>query len=262
MISGAPEDVGPSNSYQIATTTIDQLLGRSVLPIFLEADADPKRLGSCVLVEMLERPFVVTAGHVLKGTRGRPIFVGPSGDYPIALGGVAAFYTSDEHADLDVGVIPLTDHHVSLLSTCTFVPEGAIEMGMQEADHYTVFGYPESNSQFRVNRPARNIQQTTFNLTTGPAAASVVDRLGLDRESHLVLRFEPNLITMYGKKHNPPDPAGISGGPACTVTDRGNFNVKIAAIMTDHRRTERVMIGTRMSIVKTFVRSLMANRLI
>ena len=63
-------------------------------------------------------------------------------------------------------------------------------------------------------------------------------------ESHLVLVFDPDGITVNGKPHNPPDPNGISGGAAFRNI---NGTLMLSAIMTEHRKSSRVMIATRIT---------------
>lgn len=113
-------------------------------------------------------------------------------------------------------------------------------------DEYIVFGYPESGSHFWPNPKTRNIRQKSFTLHTGIAAHMLAAREKIDLTSHLALAFDPEKITVGGKRLKPPDPTGISGGAAFHVIDK---DLKLAGIMTEQRPFSRLMVSVRMSEV-------------
>jgi hypothetical protein len=244
--------------------TSDQL-EKSVLPVFVASeDGKPARDGSCVLVHLLGRHFIVTAGHVLRNTRGRPMYAGRQGHKLIQVS-EPGFFTTEEDEHLDIAVIPLNDRELSKLVDLVFIPEDSLEL--EDVDHqggpandHVVFGWPESNSQFRIDRrpggPRRNIRQNSFTLQTKLATPEIGVRENISSESHLVLEFNPNEITVDGRRHNPPDPHGISGGGAFRVV---NGRLRLAGIMTEYRRPSRVIVGTRMSQVAAFVENVVES---
>jgi hypothetical protein len=65
-----------------------EALAKSVLPMFVADDRDPpapRRTGSCVLVRIFRRPFIVTARHVFEKFDRQLYFVGRSGSRLIPL---------------------------------------------------------------------------------------------------------------------------------------------------------------------------------
>jgi hypothetical protein len=69
--------------------------------------------------------------------------------------------------------------------------------------------------------------------------------------SHLLLEFDPERVTVAGKRYNPPNPRGISGGAAFRA--RGGV-LKLAGIMTEHRRRSRVLVAIRTAEVASIAR--------
>jgi hypothetical protein len=167
---------------------------------------------------------------------------------PLPIGG---FYTTDDPDALDVAVTPLSPEQQSTLQTqgLVFIPESRFDLDIDasqepaQGNDYVVFGYSQSNSQFRIDRLVRkNIKQKSFTLHTGAAKAEST-LSDIDFVSHLVLEFDRKQITVDGTRHNPPDPHGLSGGAAF---HRAGSDVKLAGIMTALRRHPPVMIAVRM----------------
>ena len=144
------------------------ILAESVLPVFVPDERHgeiPDRAGTCVLVRLNSRHFVVTAKHNFGDFTKQQFFVGRP-----RLGQVIPFHVGGIYTvnDLDVAVIPLNDEHLALLGGLAFIPEPYIEREHDRQppsdDEFIVFGFPDSNSQFRVNRPTRKIDQNSFLL--------------------------------------------------------------------------------------------------
>ena len=224
---------------------------QSVLPMFSANDDDhPKRTASCVLVHYRSRPFIVTAKHNLLNNP-VAIHVGRGGSTLIPLP-IEAFFTSHAPDPLDIAVVPLRREQESMLQEhrLVFIREPRFDLDVdakQKAavgNDYVVFGWPESQSQSRIDRPARNIKQSSFSLQTGAATAESAVRAGIDLASHLLLDFDPAQVTVQGKRHNPPRPHGLSGAAAFHVV---GHDPRLAGILTAFRRVPpRVMIAVRM----------------
>ena len=227
---------------------------QAVLPMFSANDDDhPKRTGSCVLIHYRSRPFAVTAKHTLEHNS-VAIHVGRGGSKLIPLP-IEGFYTSHAPDPLDVAVVPLNPEQESMLQErgLVFIREPRFDLDVDAQREaalgydYIVFGWPESKSQSRIDRPVRNIRQNSFTLQTGAARAESAVRADIDLASHLLLEFDPRQITVQGKRHNPPRPHGLSG--AAAFRDIGG-DPRLAGILTAFRRDPpRVMIAVRMSEV-------------
>jgi len=234
---------------QTSSVTFEQ----SVLPMVrATGDGHPRRTGSCVLVLFDGRPFLVTAKHTLDNSP-QAIHVGCGGAKLIPLP-IESFHTGTTETGeaLDVAVVPLAHEQQSMLQerNLVFIRETRFELDVDELeepvprDAYIVFGWPESKSQSRIDRPLRKLKQSSFTLQTGRAKPESSVLAGVERSSHLVLEFDPKQITVHGKRHNPPDPHGVSGGAAFHLV---GDDVWLAGIMTAfHRHSPRVMVAVRM----------------
>jgi hypothetical protein len=235
--------------------TVGELAERSVFALFAPDDGGhPLRIGSGVLARLLGQPFLVTAGHVVSNLARRPAerrtvhFTAPGGKLG-PLENALVYWCEPEDGGRDMGLIPLSQQRASLFDELVFLPSAGIAIEAEQRppsphDNYVVFGWPRSNSTFRLERTRRNIKQKSFTFHTGIATAPIAGCEQLNPESHLVLVFDRKQITVDGKPHNPPDPDGISGGAAFRAV---NGTLELAGIMTEHRRDSRVMVATRMA---------------
>lgn len=223
-------------AYCVVAEATSELLAESVLPLFVPDPESPARAGSCVLVRLFDRHFIVTARHVF-GDRTRQVyFVGRKRSKLIQLN-VPGMYTIGPPEDLDVAVIPLTAPQLQMFVGLRFIPEKWIELHAWEysarRDEFVVFGFPDSNSQFRPDRRRRRIQQNSFYFRTTAAQPEIAAREGFDPGTHFLVEFDPRQITVAGIRRNPPNPRGISGGGAFHVV---NGTLMLAGILTEHRK--------------------------
>ena len=140
-------------------------------PIFYSGERErPERAGTCVLLNVLGCPVIATAAHALRKVGGQLLWLmPPSQEHLVSLGPASAFFTPDEDEPqaLDVGFIPCTPQHISILDTAgfAFIPEAALDAGRHSNEgDYVVFGWPESSRQFRVDHRRRHIQQRSFSF--------------------------------------------------------------------------------------------------
>jgi hypothetical protein len=227
-------------------------LAQSVVPLFVPHDQDPERperAGSCVLVRLFDRDFVVTARHVFGDRTRQEYFLGRRGSNLITFTVPGMFTVKSADEDLDVAVIALTPTQTASLAGLVFIPEESVEIKAGQPsprDEYVVFGFPDSHAQFRLDRPHRNIRQKSFYFRTGAARSEISASEGFNHDTHLAVEFDPQWITVDGKRHNPPKPRGISGG---AVFHMVNGTLRLAGILTAHRKASRAMISVRMSEV-------------
>jgi hypothetical protein len=183
-------------------TTVWKLAERSVLPLFVpdddghrlvsnDDDRHPRRIGSGVLVQLLEQPFIVTAGHVVERIQHRTVHFAPRGRKLVQLENFRGYWFEPEHGGRDMGLIPLTPQHAALFDELVFLPSADLRIETERQplsadDNYVVCGWPKSKSTFRLDRPQRNIKQKSFTFHTGIATTPIVGCEHLSRESYLV----------------------------------------------------------------------------
>lgn len=247
----------------MAQSNLGRRIAPSVAPLFVgDHQRRPVREGSCVLVRLYDRPFLITAGHVMKAIGLRHIYLGHDDYGLIHLPAPwKAFYVgTDAPGEMDIGLIPLDSAHIEALKGFQFIPDEAVDILSQPYSSKTgnaVFGWPASRSQFRVDRPQRHIRQRSFTFWTDEVAPDVVSSTGYEPEIHLFLKFDPDGVTASAKRRNPPNPRGISGGAAIRVGDNGKL--RLAGIMIEVKKNPRVMVATRMSAVVAYANEILTS---
>src|SRR6478735_10128056 len=176
-------------------------LSQFVLPLFVPDDRHerPDRAGSCVLVRVFDRHFVVTARHVFGSLDRQTFFLGRQGARLIEFT-VPGIYTVNGPPEDDVAVIPLSDTQLSRMTGLAFITEQFVEGEGDPppfpGDEYIVFGFPDSNSQFKPDRRLKDIKQNSFYFQTVAKPPEVAARVGCSLESHMFLKFDPEDISV------------------------------------------------------------------
>jgi hypothetical protein len=162
-----------SRSEERSTKLAHRLI-RSVLPLFVMDERDHlNRIGTCVLVRVGGRLFLLTAGHVLIDAGAQQLFAisGPKGRTVGLPNGRSVSH--DGETEIDVGVIPLPAHAMSFFDGCTPI-EGADINESYVVDHAIaknsiyLIGYSASNSQVRVNHADKTVRKRRFSLLVSP----------------------------------------------------------------------------------------------
>lgn len=133
---------------------------------------------------------MVTAKHVFGDLDRQVFFVGRRGAQLIQLT-VPGIFTIGPPEDLDIAVIPLDRTQTASLHSLVFLSERSLEIESDvrhsPGDEFVVFGFPDSNSQFRPNRQQNTIVQHQFYFRTGAADGEAASREHVDPATHLLL---------------------------------------------------------------------------
>lgn len=238
-----------SRSEERSSRLANRLI-RSVLPLFVMDERDHlERIGTCVMVRVDARLFLLTAGHVLAdaGTRQLWAISGPRGRTIGLPNGTSVSHDGD--TEIDVGVIPLPPNALSFFDGCTPIEESEInesyvvDQGIGKNSIYLI-GYSASNSQVRVNHADKTVRQTSFQFTGLAEIEEVYRRESLSVLHHLVVEFAN--VRSGGQPARPPQLQGVSGGGMFhLMTLDTDATIRLVAIATEHRRPEELVIGTR-----------------
>jgi hypothetical protein len=242
---------------------------RSVLPVFRpDRQGLPDRIGSCALVRVDGRPFAFTAAHVVTDLADALLHVspGPKGKLRPLPCRKAFFVTDAESNDFDIAVLPLVGADVTTFTDWSFLDQGDVDLQHQVdplaygRNSYSLFGYSASPSQVKVSRPRKHIRQQSFLFTGLPEDESVYRRESLNPLVHLVLEFDHKDIRVAGRRTTPPKLQGVSGGGIFHLVDlSANPTTRLVAIATEHRRSSRVVVGTRIEHFVALARAVIAN---
>jgi hypothetical protein len=239
-------------------------LNQTVLPVFIDDEKGrPEHWGSCVLVRLDGRHYAFTAGHVVKA-------VGSSHLWAAAENGkveplpYAKLYRrgadGDELGDIDMGIVPLKSGSLGPFARCRFLDDVDAEDKVEHrwsVNFYFVTGYPVSRSQSRIDHRSKRIDVKLFHLATNPPRGDPYEKELLSRAEHLVMEFDHKDTVVEGEKVNPPNLQGVSGGGIFCISRSSNTG-PLVAIATEHRKSSRILVGTRVKHFVNFARELAA----
>jgi hypothetical protein len=242
-------------------------LQESVVPLFIgDRGGRPDRIGSCVLVRLDSDLFAFTAAHVIREAGNARLFA-PSegrGGKLLPLPPCRAHLSSSEnHNDLDVGVLVLSARQLGPFQRRVFLAGTEVDLNDQPDDQglasfYFVLGYSASRTQVKVSKAKRHIHQQSFHCSTDPVDAAEYLQKKMSQTDHVLLDFDHKEIAIGGRRVNPPKLQGVSGGGIFHISRQTNQG-PLVAIATQNRRIPRLIVGTRIKHFLAMVRELKAR---
>jgi hypothetical protein len=232
---------------------LTERLQESVVPLFIDRDRQPDRIGSCVLVRLASEFYAFTAAHVIRDAGSAKLFAPPEG-----RGGklqplpqfTAHLKSSGGNSDLDVAVLALPAGRLAAFQHHVFLTGAEIDEEDLPDDQdslrsfYFVLGYSASPGQVKISRPERRIHQQSFRFSTQPVDAAEYLEKKVSQPDHMLLDFDHKEIRVEGRRANPPKLQGVSGGGIFQIS-RKTMRGPLVAIATENRRSSRLIVGTR-----------------
>ena len=257
----------PGLELSAADPEVAQVI-RAILPVFNNERERPERVGTCVLIRVHDHAFVVTAAHVIDDIQGS------TGRFTVAIGGKLItihrdrFVTPPQDA-ADVGLVPLRPPVVNafLQSGGLFLDGDSIDENEKAdgkdvlntlAHTYFAVGFPASRSQSRIHHAQRKIHVKTYSigLTLAPTDSYPI---GLERDQHILLDYDPKEILLEGRSVNPPMVQGMSGGGIFRFRRWQPETAKLVGILIEQHKDARVLAGTRASVALSLAREIIAR---
>lgn len=154
--------------------------------------------------------------------------------------------------DVDLGVIEIPPGKLS--SKYTTVPKYMIadSINLNHIGEITLIGYPSTRNKYRYNSLISKVNSQAYILKH---KKSIYESQGLNPLIHFCVEFnEKQMQDEKGNPSLPPDPHGISGGPAWYVTETAkragtDEGAQLVGIVTDYEKESKVIWGVRMSYV-------------
>lgn len=231
-----------------------------VVPVLLTKEGSGKAStsGTAVIARAGQQFFAVTAAHVVWGTGAPPRLSGPRN--AVSLNQVIRVKDPANHdAQIDVAYAALSERHIELLE-----PAAAIDLTLvvpdlvcEPEDVYFAVGYPTSKSKYRASTRDLTVQRYHLALNGVPDAEYA--RLGLSRDTHLVLRYARN----EGRNADEssvvgPHPLGMSGGlvlrPRIDSSQPSGIGYDPVSILISYRPADDLLISTRLIYVMASMR--------
>lgn len=224
-----------------------------VRPLCIEVQGRPDQVGSCVLVQIANRRFLITAAHVLDHAHEGPLHIAADGDFVFIHG---TMYRTGKRPsryldDIDVGFMEIGEDIASKMGDCRFLTlENADVLDREQPDSvYIASGYPIRHAFLDFIRRKHHAQLVTYSLS---ADSSAYQAFRLKPGVHLPLRFEPKRMKSWNQTRRPRKPKGISGGGIFRLDSPWTSDpasIKLVGIITEFRKSPRsILLGTRVAL--------------
>lgn len=246
-------------------STPDFYMLKYACPLFIrDTDRDaPQIVGAAVPIRAGKRGFLITAAHVADympehhllypTDKGTDDLVGFADKFIGAMFTTASESASRLDDKYDFAFLEIDPAQLS--QKFSFVPPYMIEKNFHlgHVDRITLLGYPASKNKPRYRRTNHLLKSIAFDMRQ--VNHEEYFTLGLDPIRHFCVRFDPKKATGEdGKNKLPPDPHGMSGGPAwhitevtkATGTDEGAV---LLGIVSEHDVINKVIWGARISYI-------------
>jgi hypothetical protein len=261
------------NSLSAAFSSKDGLaagsvLSRSVLTLCVyDLRGRPVRVGSCILLRVDGRLFVVTAGHVVLQTRDVHVYIGFPGTtlqrVPTLVRHASCVTGEPEVDELDLGLMPLQASKIDGFSSAVFLDVDSVDvdhvpdMQRQPAADYLVYGYSAARSQVKVDHRARVLHQTSFQLATSAAQMDKYSEEKIDPRNHLLLDHDRKDVLVGGQIRTMVQMNGVSGGAVIYYSPAGV--AAVVGVVIEHRKSRRLIVATRMGPVLAIARKVIST---
>jgi hypothetical protein len=242
-----------------------ELLGQVTLPLFEESAGPPKLVGTAFLVLHEDRPFLVSAGHVLKELQRKHLY------YYVEKGlvrKVTGRLTTNHHdgrpdADLvDVGAVRMEGiglpPYESVGKFLWSSEDIKLERVASTTASYGFVGYPATRSTPKLH--PKEIRVEPYAYLTGSAPLIEYAGFGVAPWSHLCLTFNNKKsrgLDDGGRSF--PKPHGVSGSPVFLLDTGAESdqpeNFELAGLVTTWRPREKLIIATSGALLLGLLRA-------
>lgn len=237
----------------------------AVKPIYGVTDKGaPEHIGSALLLALPEGKFILTAAHVIDWHATTTLYLGAGTFLPLQL---EAYVTAapdgvrkDDHIDFAFG--RLAPDALANLSGVKFITEADISRSVSPPDGrmYTCLGYPNSRNKVSPGRGTA-VTPSLFPYTGLGRTAAKLPKIAKDNVHILVDYDSKRARDESGAVVSPVALEGCSGG---AIIDSGRISLetlgdklkpKIAGLVIERHTQEKVILGTRLSVIVDAIRS-------
>lgn len=239
----------------------------SVRTIFASTETgNPEFVGSCILLNVLNTDYVVTAAHIIDWTNTHAIYVGGTvGTEPVQVAGDIKATKSPEGLrtkdKFDFAFWKIPQDSADKLGEVAFLNSSRVSHNQLSTANrfYLAMGYPLARNKGNITYSTQSIKTSLSKYTSEVGEnAALAKKLGVTGNEHFFLKFEKYSSTAEGKKVSSFKPRGMSGG---ALVDLGNFaNVDkyssdskptgyLCGLLIEHHREHQAMIAVRIEHV-------------
>jgi hypothetical protein len=265
-------DEAVRNRRHEVSETVTKQFHSSIRAVLVSEDGtNPRIIGSCMLLRVDDRNYVVTAAHIADELGANALYIsGTVGAELVQLVGVirkTAPPPGGRWKDkIDIAFWEIDTQNIRALGDVEFIDESQFSKNRAPLKNrlYLAAGYPFSRNKKNVNNVSKSIKTSlskyTAELTENPAVAQEYDVSGT---KHLFLKYQKFSETGSGEKQTTFSPVGLSGGP---LIDLGNFasleryiadskvTGYIAGMTIERIRKHNVLVAVRIQVIVEAIR--------
>ena len=243
----------------------------SVRPIYGSNEQNkPYHIGSCVLIAVGAKKYLVTAAHVIDHNDRSTLYVaGTTNLVKIEAECIISksIDGSRKNDKFDFAVMSLSDQVVQELGTGTkFLKESDILLATpKQRSLYLALGYP--NSRNKTNNLNLSVSQNPFvfssTLVDNP---DIFKGISVSAETHYLLDFcRKHSKDVNNKIVNSISPIGASGGGLFFIDAVSNpenlrpgsgCTGKLVGILVEHHKTHKIILATKLTLVMNAIKSI------
>lgn len=240
----------------------------SVRPIYrvrARGSGLPEHIGSCVLLNIMERKCVVTAAHIIDDLEFTSLHVG-GGLHTELVQVVGNVHATPKPQGgrrkdaYDFAIWPISEDVASALGSVQFIGEESIcaNRATIEGRVYLALGYPVSKNK-NLNIDQASISPRPYSYTTtAKEDGTLAAKLGVSGTDHFFLTREKRSRDAQGQIVNSIAPVGISGG---ALVDLGQLarpeNLSpsapctgyLAGILIEHRSERAALVAVKIQLI-------------
>jgi len=213
----------------------------STCPIFRIENEIPKIQGTCSFIKYKGFHFIITAQHVLQDFENNLYIPIENNSRKLIKPSGVSFLDEIN----DIGIILLDELTVGYIKmTYQFIEYKDSNTNNENTNSsFSFIGFPETKGRFNKYKDRIYIEPIIF--TTKKAEKRVVEKVGIDSEDKICVKYDKNNIynIIEGKYKTGPDLYGISG---CLLIQHYDNELNIKGILTHWcQKNKTILIGTK-----------------
>ncbi|MBJ6750976.1 trypsin-like peptidase domain-containing protein [Geomonas anaerohicana] len=238
----------------------------AIRPIYgSEENGKPVHIGTCVLVEIGGKRYLITAAHVVDESRLTSLYIGGTVGSKLLLIEGEFMCTTKPKGDRDLdhydfAWLELSQQQLKQLEGVSFVAE--VDIASQRTDSekraYVVMGYPNTKNK-EVDFTNMSITPRFARYTaTGKKKPKMYNKLKISGESHIVVEHKKRSVDSDGNITASIHPRGMSGGAfidlggLVSLEELAKQDVNpglLAGIFIEKHREFNAMLSVRIEII-------------
>jgi hypothetical protein len=230
----------------------------AVKPIYgSTGSGEPEHIGTALLLQLREGHFLLTAAHVIDWNDKTTLYLGEAGFEKLeGEAFISLAPKGDRNLDrADFALMPLDEEFVARLSAAKFVRESEISASVAETTGrtYVCLGYPNSKNKF--NRHKGSVRPALGIYSSLGRPSSELPEVAIE-SAHVLVDFNSKYSRDdSGARIRSTALPGFSGGAIIDLgriskdTLNSPFDPKLAALLIEGHRDQKVILGTRISVI-------------